>query len=106
MPKYGNGLWDKYESVRQNIRYSLKYTSSNPDVIAFASYKYDDVAKVLSDGRVKTKKTGTATISCKAENGKTYKKTIKVEKAGLNYTKLTSYYFTGFPRDIIHISRW
>ena len=49
-----------------------------------------------SSGVVTAKKTGTVTISCLADNGKTYTYKMKIQKPGLSYTKLTSYYFTGF----------
>lgn len=51
-----------------------------------------------SSGVVTAKKAGTVTISCLADNGKTYTYKMKIQKPGLSYTKLTSYYFTGFQK--------
>lgn len=46
-------------------------------------------------GKLKAKKAGTVTVTCLADNGYKYTKRIKIKKAGLNYDKITSYYFTG-----------
>ena len=45
---------------------------------------------------MKAKKAGKTTISCIGSDGLTYSYDIKIEKAGLNYKKLTTYYYTGF----------
>lgn len=49
-------------------------------------------------GMMTAKKAGSATITCVADNGKTYKRKVMVEKPGLNYNKITSYYFTGMTK--------
>lgn len=64
----------------------VSYSSSNP-VMAVVDEK---------TGVVATKKTGTVTISCVADDGKTYTCKLKIKKRGLSYTKLTTYYYTGF----------
>lgn len=65
---------------------AIRFTSSNEAVATVNA----------STGAVKTKKTGTTTISCVADNGKTYTQKMKIQKCGLSYTKLTTYYYTGF----------
>ncbi len=85
---------------------ATSYTSSNEAVACVNA----------STGAVTTKKPGTATISCLADNGKTYKQKIKIQKCGLSYTKLTTYYYTGFKKGCytyfplvakgIHVKSW
>lgn len=65
---------------------SVSYSSSNKSVATINK----------TTGLAKTKKAGTTTISCTADNGKTYTYKMKVRKSGLNYSKLTTYYYTGF----------
>lgn len=65
---------------------ALRYTSSNPEVATVDE----------TTGVVKALKKGKTTISCEAADGNTYKKTINIKKPGLSYSKITSYYFTGF----------
>ena len=64
---------------------ATSYTSSNPNVA-----EIDPLTGVMN-----TKKTGKTTISCIGTDGKTYTYKVKVEKCGLSYTKLTSYYLPG-----------
>lgn len=70
------------------------FASSNPDVATIDA----------QTGVMTTLKTGKTTISCTGSDGLTYTYKVKVEKCGLSYTKLTSYYipgsdkmFNGFP---------
>lgn len=57
------------------------------------------VAKINAQtGTVKTLKAGKCTLSCVADDGKTYKYKLKVQHPGLNYTTLTTYYYTGFKK--------
>jgi len=65
---------------------ATSYASSNP--------KVGDIDAV--SGVMKAKKAGKTTISCIGSDGLTYSYDIKIEKAGLNYKKLTTYYYTGF----------
>ena len=64
---------------------AVSYRSSNTKVATI-----DEATGVM-----KTKKDGSTTISCLGENGKTYTYKVKVKKQGLNYKKLTTYYYTG-----------
>ncbi len=61
------------------------FSSSNPSVAEIDT----------QTGVMNTKKTGKTTISCTGTDGKTYTYKVKVEKCGLSYTKLTSYYIPG-----------
>lgn len=56
----------------------------------------EKIATVSKDGVVKTITTGKVTISCSGDDGKNYSCELTVKKPGLNYTKLTTYYYTGF----------
>ena len=62
------------------------YTSSNENVASIDA----------TSGVMKAKKAGKTTITCIGSNGATYSYKVKIDKAGLNYTKLTTYYYTGF----------
>lgn len=76
-----------------------KYTFSMKGNATGVSYSSSDKSVAVINkktGLVRTKKPGTTTISCVADNGKTYTYKMKVKKAGLSYTKLTTYYYTGF----------
>ena len=73
--------------------FSLK---GNATPVKYASEDTGIASINETTGELKTKKSGTTTITCLAEDGQTYSKKIKVQKAGLNYQKITSYYFTGF----------
>lgn len=75
-----------------------KYTFSMKGNATGVSYSSSDKSVAIINkktGLVKTKKPGTTTISCVADDGKTYTYKMKVKKRGLNYTKLTTYYYTG-----------
>lgn len=65
---------------------ALRYTSSKPEVATVDE----------TTGIVTALKKGKTTISCEAADGNTYKKTINIKKPGLSYSKITSYYFSGF----------
>ncbi|MGN0415467.1 MAG: Ig domain-containing protein [Agathobacter sp.] len=57
------------------------------------------VAKINAQtGTVKTLKAGKCTLSCVADDEKTYKYKLKVQHPGLNYTTLTTYYYTGLKK--------
>ncbi len=84
---------DKLYYEKNTYHFSMKgnatgvsYSSSNPEVATLDE----------KTGVVTTKKTGTVTISCVADDGKTYTCKLKVRKRGLSYTKLTTYYYIGF----------
>ena len=71
-------------SVRGNAT-GICYSSSNPKVAVIDE----------KTGVVTTKKKGETTLSCVADDGKTYTYKLTVNKRGLSYTKLTTYYYTG-----------
>lgn len=76
-----------------------KYTfrmKGNAGQKSFSSSNTKIATVDISTGVVIAKKAGTVTISCLADNGKTYSYKMKIQKPGLSYKKLTSYYFTGF----------
>lgn len=58
----------------------------------------EKIATVIKDGVVKTLTPGKVTISCVGDDGKTYQCELTVQKPELNYTKLTTYYYTGFQK--------
>lgn len=58
----------------------------------------EKIATVSQDGVVQTLTTGKVTISCVGEDGATYPCKLTVKKPGLNYTKLTTVYYTGFQK--------
>ena len=69
--------------------------AGNAAAVSFSSSD-PEIAKVnAKTGMVKALKQGSCTISCEADDGKTYKYKLKVQKPGLNYTTLTTYYYTG-----------
>ena len=65
---------------------STGYISSNTKVATIDA----------ASGVMVPKKAGKTTISCVGSDGLTYSYNVNIEKAGLNYTKLTTYYYTGF----------
>lgn len=75
-----------YDMVMKGNASSVEFTSSNKKVATVDK----------TSGKVTTKQQGTTTISCKADDDKVYTYDMVVQKQGLSYTKLTSYYFTGF----------
>lgn len=77
---------EKYQFMMKGNAQQKSFSSSNDKIATVNS----------SSGVVVAKKTGTVVISCLADNGKTYTYKMKIQKPGLSYTKLTSYYFTGF----------
>ncbi len=76
---------NKYTFTLEGNAKGVSYSSSNKSVAVINK----------KTGVVRTKKAGTTTISCVADNGKTYTYKMKVKKSGLSYTKLTTYYYTG-----------
>lgn len=76
---------NEYTFMMKGNTSAVAYTSSNPKVATVDS----------ATGVVTALKKGTTTISCEAADGTTYKKKIKVQKPGLSYSKITSYYYTG-----------
>lgn len=77
---------NNYNMVMKGNARSVEFTSSNKNIATVDK----------TTGEVTAKKQGTTTISCKADDGKIYTYDMVVEKQGLSYTTLTSYYFTGF----------
>lgn len=75
-----------YDLVMKGNATSISFTSSNKKVATVDK----------TSGKVTAKKQGTTTISCTADDGRVYTYDMEVKKQGLNYTKLTTYYFTGF----------
>lgn len=71
------------------------FMAGNATATTFSSSNKKVATIDSATGVLKTKKTGTTTISCVCADGTTYKCKITVKKQGLNYTKLTSYYYTG-----------
>ena len=80
---------NKYTFSMKGNATGVSYSSSNKSVAIISK----------TTGLVKTKKAGTTTISCVADDGKKYTYKMKVKKPGLNYTKLTTYYYTGLKED-------
>lgn len=72
-------------SVKGNAT-GISYASSNPKVAVIDE----------KTGVVTTLKQGTTVLSCVADDGNTYEYNLQVQKRGLNYTKLSTYYYTGF----------
>ena len=75
--------------------YTLGMTG-NAAGVSYASSNEEVAVVDEKTGVVTTKKAGKVTISCVADNGETYSCQMQVKKRGLNYTKLTTYYYTGF----------
>ena len=83
-----------YEMFYDHNTYEMKL-EGNANAVSFSSSN-EKVATVNSKtGKVTTLKPGNTTISCNADNGYTYSYKMQVKKRGLNYKKLTAYYFTG-----------
>lgn len=76
---------NEYTFMMKGNTSAVAYTSSNPKVATVDA----------ATGVVTALKKGTTTISCEVADGTTYTKKIKVQKPGLSYSKITSYYFTG-----------
>ncbi len=76
---------NQYTFQMRGTASAISFASSNPEVATI-----DEVTGVLT-----TLKKGKTTISCEASDGNIYKKTIKVQKQGLSYSNITSYYYTG-----------
>ena len=76
---------NEYSFMMKGNTSSVTYTSSNPKVATVDS----------TTGVVTALKKGTTIISCEAADGNTYTKKMTVQKPGLSYSKITSYYFTG-----------
>lgn len=86
---------DKVFYEKNNYTFSMK---GNAVGVSYASSNEEVAVVDEKTGVVKTKKTGEATISCIADNGETYTYKMQVKKRGLSYTKLTTYYYTGFTK--------
>ena len=67
----------------------------NAKAVSFKSSNTKVASIDKKTGKVTAKAAGSTTLSCKADDGKTYKYKMKVSKCGLSYTSLTAYYFTG-----------
>lgn len=85
------------EVFYDNNRYTFRMRGNATGLCYSSSDKSVAVVNKIT-GVVKTKKTGTTTISCIANDGKTYTYKLKVKKSGLSYKKLTTYYYTGLAK--------
>lgn len=77
-----------YQFVMKGNAKAVQYTSSDPKTASVNA----------KTGKVTAKQPGEIVITCTADNGTSYTKKMKIQKAGLNYSNITSYYFTGYQK--------
>ena len=86
----GAGLFCKDVKFYVNNSYTFELKGEGITPVSFKSSD-KSIAKVSKKGKVTALKKGKVTISCKASDGKTYKKKIKIVNSGINQSKIVIY---------------
>lgn len=86
---------DSYFYPKSNYKFSLE---GNDSAASFSSSDTKVASVHPTSGVLKTKKTGTTTLTCIGKSGRKYTYKVSVKKAGLSYKKLTVYHYTGMKK--------